>query len=118
MDARSYASAVTNRARGGGVECAEYYPSAEIQFMSLGNIHAIRKSFHSLRQLCASPPDNANWFSLLERTMWLQHISALITASVNVCIAIEHQSRPVLIHCSDGWDRTYVICNLIIPVVD
>lgn len=109
MDARSYASAVTNRARGGGVECAEYYPSAEIQFMSLGNIHAIRKSFHSLRQLCASPPDNVNWFSLLERTMWLQHISALITASVNVCIAIEHQSRPVLIHCSDGWDRTYVV---------
>lgn len=36
VDARSYASAVTNRARGGGVECAEYYPSAEIQFMNLG----------------------------------------------------------------------------------
>ncbi|CAO1435071.1 unnamed protein product [Diamesa serratosioi] len=106
VDARSYASAVTNRARGGGVECAEYYPNAEIQFMSLGNIHAIRKSFHSLRQLCASPPDNVNWFSLLERTMWLQHISALISASVTVCIAIEHNRRPVLIHCSDGWDRT------------
>jgi myotubularin-related protein 3/4 len=57
VDARSYTSAVTNRARGGGCECPEYYPSAEIQFMSLGNIHAIRKSFHALRQLCASPPD-------------------------------------------------------------
>lgn len=38
VDARSYASAVTNRARGGGVECAEYYPSAEIQFMNLGKL--------------------------------------------------------------------------------
>lgn len=57
VDARSYTSAVTNRARGGGCECAEYYPCAEIQFMSLGNIHVIRKSFHALRQLCASPPD-------------------------------------------------------------
>lgn len=57
VDARSYASAVTNRARGGGCECPEYYPCAEIQFMNLGNIHAIRKSFHSLRQLCASSAD-------------------------------------------------------------
>lgn len=106
VDARSYTSAVTNRARGGGCECPEYYPSAEIQFMSLGNIHAIRKSFHALRQLCASPSDIANWFSLLERTLWLQHMSGLLTASVVVCHAIEKNNRPVLVHCSDGWDRT------------
>lgn len=57
VDARSYTSAVTNRARGGGCECIEYYPCAEIEFMNLGNIHVIRKSFHALRQLCAQPPD-------------------------------------------------------------
>ncbi|CRK95414.1 CLUMA_CG008691, isoform A [Clunio marinus] len=106
VDARSYASAVTNRARGGGVECPEYYPSAEIQFMNLGNIHAIRKSFHSLRILCGSPSDIPNWYSLLERTMWLQHMSGLLAATVIVCHAIERNNRPVLIHCSDGWDRT------------
>ncbi|XP_065076097.1 myotubularin-related protein 4 isoform X3 [Ochlerotatus camptorhynchus] len=106
VDARSYTSAVTNRARGGGCECAEYYPSAEIQFMSLGNIHVIRKSFHALRQLCASQPDIPNWLSLLERTMWLQHMSGLLAASMVVCHAIERSGRPVLVHCSDGWDRT------------
>lgn len=110
VDARSYASAVTNRARGGGVECAEYYTSAEIQFMNLGNIHAIRKSFHSLRFLCASPSDIPNWYSLLERTLWLQHMSGLLAASVIVCHAIERNNRPVLVHCSDGWDRTPQIC--------
>lgn len=110
VDARSYASAVTNRARGGGVECPEYYPCAEIQFMSLGNIHAIRKSFHALRQLCASPPDIANWLGLLERTQWLQHMSVLLSASVDVCRAIERNNQPVLVHCSDGWDRTPQIC--------
>lgn len=57
IDARSYTSAVTNRARGGGCECAEYYPCAQIEFMSLGNIHTIRKSFHALRALAASPTD-------------------------------------------------------------
>lgn len=110
VDARSYASAVTNRARGGGVECPEYYTSAEIQFMNLGNIHAIRKSFHALRFLCASPPDVPNWYSLLERTMWLQHMSGLLAANIIVCHAIERNNRPVLVHCSDGWDRTPQIC--------
>lgn len=110
VDARSYASAVGNRARGGGVECAEYYTSAEIQFMNLGNIHAIRKSFHALRFLCASPSDIPNWYSLLERTLWLQHLSGLLAATVIVCHAIEKNNRPVLVHCSDGWDRTPQIC--------
>ncbi|XP_067638890.1 myotubularin-related protein 3 isoform X2 [Eurosta solidaginis] len=106
VDARSYASAVTNRARGGGCECIEYYPCAEIEFMNLGNIHVIRRSFQALRQLCASPPDCPNWLSLLEKTMWLQHLSGLLAATVTVCHAIEKKGRPVLVHCSDGWDRT------------
>lgn len=59
VDARSYASAVTNRARGGGVECPQYYPCAEIQFMCLPNIHSVRKSAQALRALAAEPPDHA-----------------------------------------------------------
>lgn len=38
--------------------------------------------------------------------MWLQHISGLLAASMTVCHAIEKKGRPVLVHCSDGWDRT------------
>ena len=57
VDARSYATAVANRARGGGCECPEYYANCEIQFMNLPNIHSIRKSFHAVRQLCASDAD-------------------------------------------------------------
>lgn len=106
VDARSYASAVTNRARGGGCECIDYYPSAEIQFMNLANIHAVRKSFNALRQLCASAPDMGSWLSNLEKTLWLQHLSGLLAASVTVTRMIEVEGRPVLVHCSDGWDRT------------
>ncbi|XP_043067279.1 phosphatidylinositol-3,5-bisphosphate 3-phosphatase MTMR4 isoform X1 [Drosophila bipectinata] len=106
VDARSYTSAVTNRARGGGCECIEYYPCAEIEFMNLGNIHAIRKSFHAVRQLCASSPDDPNWFGQLEKTMWMQHLSGLLGAAMTVVHTIEKNGRPVLVHCSDGWDRT------------
>ncbi|XP_064538487.1 myotubularin-related protein 3 isoform X2 [Drosophila montana] len=106
VDARSYTSAVTNRARGGGCECIEYYPCAEIEFMNLGNIHAIRKSFHAVRQLCASSPDDPNWLGQLEKTMWMQHLSGLLGATMTVVHTIEKNGRPVLVHCSDGWDRT------------
>ena len=57
LDARSYTAAVANRAKGGGCECPEYYLSSEVQFMSLANIHSIRKSYHSLRYICESPAD-------------------------------------------------------------
>lgn len=61
MDARSYTTAVANRARGGGCECPEYYPSCEIQFMNLANIHSVRSSFHSVRLLCSSAADLSKW---------------------------------------------------------
>ena len=58
LDARSYTAAVANRAKGGGCECPEYYLSSDVQFMSLANIHSIRKSYHSLRYICESPADH------------------------------------------------------------
>ncbi|XP_018569560.1 myotubularin-related protein 3 isoform X2 [Anoplophora glabripennis] len=112
MDARSYTTAVANRARGGGCECPEYYPNCEIQFMNLANIHSIRKSFHALRQLCTSSADQPNWFSQLEGTRWLQHMSGLMKAALTLVTAVERDERPVLVHCSDGWDRTPQIVAL------
>ncbi|XP_074030233.1 phosphatidylinositol-3,5-bisphosphate 3-phosphatase MTMR4 isoform X2 [Leptinotarsa decemlineata] len=112
MDARSYTTAVANRARGGGCECPEYYPNCEIEFMNLANIHSIRKSFHSLRLLCSSSADQANWYSLLEGTRWLSHMSGLMKAAVTLVAAVDRDARPVLVHCSDGWDRTPQIVAL------
>ncbi|XP_044260545.1 myotubularin-related protein 3 isoform X1 [Tribolium madens] len=112
MDARSYTTAVANRARGGGCECPEYYPNCEIQFMNLANIHSIRKSFNALRLLCTSSADQPNWFSQLEGTRWLQHMSGLMKAAVTLVNAVEREARPVLVHCSDGWDRTPQIVAL------
>lgn len=54
LDARSYTAAFANRAMGGGCECPEYYTSCDVQFMSLNNIHSIRKSFYNLRYICES----------------------------------------------------------------
>jgi len=112
IDARSYAAAVGNRARGGGVECPEYYPNAEILFMNLANIHRIRNSFQALRSLCHAPPDQTSWFQALDSTKWLHHMSGLLRASVRSATALQTEGRPVIVHCSDGWDRTPQIVSL------
>ncbi|XP_077456701.1 phosphatidylinositol-3,5-bisphosphate 3-phosphatase MTMR3 isoform X2 [Stigmatopora argus] len=112
LDARSYAAAVANRAKGGGCECPEYYPNCEVVFMGMANIHSIRKSFQSLRFLCTQMPDPANWLSALESTKWLQHLSLLLKSALLVVNAVDRDQRPVLVHCSDGWDRTPQIVAL------
>jgi len=112
IDARSYTAAVGNRARGGGVECPEYYHNAEILFMNLANIHSIRKSFQALRTLCQAPPDQTSWFQGLDSTKWLHHMAGLLKAAVRSATALQTEGRPVIVHCSDGWDRTPQIVSL------
>lgn len=38
--------------------------------------------------------------------MWLTHVANMLQASMTICHAIEREGRPVVVHCSDGWDRT------------
>ncbi|KAL1414329.1 hypothetical protein MTO96_007572 [Rhipicephalus appendiculatus] len=118
LDARSYTAAVANRAKGGGCECPEYYPNCEVQFMSLANIHTIRKSFHAVRALCSSTADQSCWMSTLESSKWLHHLSGLLKAALVVANAVDLERRPVLVHCSDGWDRTPQIVALAELILD
>lgn len=53
-----------------------------------------------------------SWWSSLEKTNWLHHISLLLKATNTVANAIHKEQRPVVVHCSDGWDRTTQIVSL------
>ncbi|CAF1456062.1 unnamed protein product [Adineta steineri] len=112
LDARSYAAAIANRAKGGGFEYPPYYTDCDVQFMNLPNIHAIRKSAQMLRCAIANAAQGENWLSQLESTRWLHNLSALIGAASFVVANVDKHSRPVLVHCSDGWDRTPQITTL------
>jgi len=52
------------------------------------------------------------WLINLENTKWLQYISGLLKASLLVVNAIDKDRKSVLVHCSDGWDRTPQIVAL------
>lgn len=53
-----------------------------------------------------------SWLSALESTKWLQHLSVMLKAATVVANAVDREERPVLVHCSDGWDRTPQIVSL------
>lgn len=53
-----------------------------------------------------------SWFSQLEGTRWLQHMSGVMKAAVTLAKTVDVEARPVLVHCSDGWDRTPQIVAL------
>lgn len=109
VDCRSYSAAIANRAKGGGCESPDYYTNCEVRFMNMANIHSIRKSYQALRLLCSSFPDQS-WLTNLDATKWLQHLGAILYGTLVVVGAVE-DARPVLIHCSDGWDRTAQISS-------
>lgn len=113
IDARSYTIAYANRTRGGGLEYPDYYPTCDVIYMNLVNIHRVRKSFQALRSLCSASSKAAhNWFNQLDNTGWFLYISGLIQSASKLVIAVEFEQRPVLVHCSDGWDRTAQIVSL------
>lgn len=39
-------------------------------------------------------------------------MSGLMRAAVTVAQALDREGRPVVVHCSDGWDRTPQIVAL------
>ena len=46
-----------------------------------------------------------SWLTGLENTKWLQHLSLLLKSAMIIVNTIE-EGHPVVVHCTDGWDRT------------
>lgn len=49
---------------------------------------------------------------MLEQSHWLDYISQLVHVTNEVVEAIAVQRQPILVHCSDGWDRTSQVVSL------
>lgn len=106
LDARPKANAMTNQViRGMGYENETYYLGTKLEFLNIPNIHVMRDSLNKVYQLCQSTSDDERWLSKLDSSHWLDHIRSLLLGSMRIVNLIE-SSNSVLLHCSDGWDRT------------
>ncbi|KAG6832072.1 hypothetical protein H0H92_005494 [Tricholoma furcatifolium] len=122
IDARPTVNAVANSAKGAGTENMDHYKEGKKVYLGIDHIHAMRESLgklvDALREadsLLASIntdlPDQVSGISVLDRQAlrrsgWLRHISAILEGTLLCTRNVHINSSHVLIHCSDGWDRT------------
>eukprot|EP01114_Cavostelium_apophysatum_P012410 TRINITY_DN2770_c0_g1_i5.p1 TRINITY_DN2770_c0_g1~~TRINITY_DN2770_c0_g1_i5.p1 ORF type:complete len:1148 (-),score=226.16 TRINITY_DN2770_c0_g1_i5:60-3503(-) len=114
VDARPKANAMANAVTGGGYENVSlHYESCSMTFASIPNVHVMFDSWKKMFSLLHRGQIEENhWFSSLEQTQWLNHILLLISSSLQIVETIEKEETSVLIHCTDGWDRTPQLSSL------
>jgi myotubularin-related protein 1/2 len=107
-DARPYINAASNKVKGGGFEDVEQYGNdAKLIFCNIENIHKAREAIEKTEEICTDEKimTNKAFWSQFESTGWLDFI--MITLKITNEIAkLVSEGNNVLIHCSDGWDRT------------
>jgi hypothetical protein len=119
VDARPKVNAYMNRAGGGGVEDVSNYTGnsgmpVELVYLNIANIHVMRKSLEKVVDSFA----NSDYikFKPSEETLrnsgWLSHIANMLDGAEMVARVVGLGGSHVLLHCSDGWDRTAQVSAL------
>lgn len=141
-DARPRKNALANGAMGGGSESSSNYFQSEIVFFGIDNIHAMRESLVRLRDYLdthgATSSDGMSSFlrhggwtwgggnlssmsasvSTLGDSGWLIHVQSVLAGSAWIAARVALESASVLVHCSDGWDRTTQLVSLASLLLD
>ncbi|KAF2125832.1 phosphatases II [Dothidotthia symphoricarpi CBS 119687] len=108
VDARPTVNAYAMQAVGLGSEKMDYYPGAEKAYLGIDNIHVMRKSLDTIIEalkesdLTSFPPNK----QLLAKSNWIKHIANILDGVGLIARTVGIMHSHVLIHCSDGWDRT------------
>lgn len=120
-DSRPSLNAKANKLKGGGYEdCGpdKNYSNCRLQFCDIDNIHVVRDAFDKVFTLCYKKNDPSSkspayfWHTTLDSTMHRQVLSRILIATNDVLRSMNRDNENVVIHCSDGWDRTSQMCAL------
>lgn len=108
IDARPAINSMAMQVVGKGSENMEYYKFASKAYLNIQNIHVMRKSLDSVISALkhGDISDGKPNQDLLLKSDWLKHIRGVLDGSALIARQVGIQHSHVLIHCSDGWDRT------------
>ena len=128
IDARPTANAVANTAKGAGTENMDHYKDGKKVYLGIDHIHVMRESLAKVVEALREADNVAMGVTgqladdtlgpgfldrqALRRSGWLRHITAILEGSVLIARNVHVSSSHVLIHCSDGWDRTSQLAAL------
>jgi myotubularin-related protein 6/7/8 len=108
VDARPTINAMVNQAQGYGSENMDHYKFAKKIFLNIANIHVMRSSLNKVIEaikdadISPLPPNREQ----LAASGWLKHTYSVLDGASIIVRQVGVLSSHVLIHCSDGWDRT------------
>ena len=115
FDARSQLAATGNNFKGGGYEdCTPGggYSTCDIEFLNIGNIHVMRRALQALSvELAHTHTDTTGGESGYVASSgagrsWLDFQAQILDGAAQIRNVVVNKGRSVLVHCSDGWDRT------------
>ena len=108
VDARPTVNALAMQAVGLGSENMDHYRFATKVYLGIDNIHVMRDSLNkvidALKESDVTPLAPSR--EALANSKWLKHINCLLDGTSIIARQVALQHSHVLIHCSDGWDRT------------
>ncbi|KTF82043.1 hypothetical protein cypCar_00012218 [Cyprinus carpio] len=110
FDARQNNVAANHKAKDGGYENENFYPNMELNFLEIPNIHVMRESLRKLKEVVYPTIDEPHWHSSIDATHWLEYI--------RIADKVESSKSSVVVHCSDGWDRTAQLTSLAMLMLD
>ena len=114
IDARPTANAMVMVAKGAGTENMDYYKDCKKAYLGIDNIHVMRDSlnrvFDALRE--SEFTDGVVDRESLRRSGWLRHMANVLEGTAMIVHNVHVNASHVLIHCSDGWDRTSQLAAL------
>ncbi|AWU74573.1 hypothetical protein CAS74_004806 [Pichia kudriavzevii] len=124
VDARPLTNAMAQVALGAGTEVVDNYgENTKKVFLNIENIHVMRESLNKVKGVLKDGDVNQPGQDLLEmealtRSGWLDHIKALLRATDLLTKYLVFDGVHLVVHCSDGWDRTAQVCSLVELCVD
>ncbi|GAA5910045.1 phosphatidylinositol-3-phosphatase YMR1 [Sporobolomyces salmoneus] len=107
IDARPTKNAYANSVKGAGTENMTFYKNCRKEYLGIDNIHVMRSSLNGVFQALTDAETTGQLDRLaLRRTNWLSHLTNILEGVLIVIRTIHLSNSHVLVHCSDGWDRT------------
>lgn len=127
VDLRPLTNAMAQHALGAGTENIDNYRGKADQdskvynvdkiFCNIDNIHVMRdlinKLAAALDDLDRNPSTAMVYFQHgLTKTLWLHRLSIILQSVDRISKSVHLNNTNVIIHCSDGWDRTSQVSAL------
>jgi len=117
VDLRPRKAAYANKVAGGGFEA---YEGCRLEFGGIDNIHKVREAWRAMAKAVQSltRDEPGTWFKDVANSGWYDLTGAVFKSTLEVIKEMQTYKCSVLIHCSDGWDRTAQVSSLAMLCMD